>query len=314
LKRLRTIVVFLLFAGAGQLHAQGSSSLHPQESDSLLLSSDPILAELDSILNSPDSLSILGLIDSLLALTEERSQLAVRFGYNSNVIASPNTVNINKFGLSPGISFFHKSGLYADLASYWSNQYDPALYLTVPSIGYLVLPTSRWSILAEYSHYFYNKPDSVQGTGTTTNTPYTNNLYMSNFWDAGLLTGRLDYSFLFGEQTGNRFYAAIGLDLVKKNWLGIERVRFFPTAGLLYGNETVITYVENRRTRRIDVVIDKPWGILNYSLSAPITLSWKNWSLLSSYTYNFPQPLPGEMLDISHSGFVTFTLTRYFEL
>jgi len=296
------------------LYAQGSNSLHAQEPDSLLLSSDPVLAELDSILNSPDSLSILGLIDSLLALTEERSQIAVRFGYNSNVIASPNTVNINKFGLSPGVSYFHKSGLYADLASYWSNQYDPELYLTVPSVGYLVLPTSKWSILTEYSHYFYNKPDSIKGTGTTTNTPYTNNLYISNYLDLGMVTGRLDYSLLFGQQTGNRFYAAIGLDLMKKKWLGMERVRFFPTVGLLYGNETVVTYVEQPRLRRITEVKTKPWGILNYSLSAPITLSWSHWTFLASYTYNFPQPLPGEMLDLSHSGFVTFTITRYFEL
>lgn len=313
--RLGIIVLSLLLAQVAQLRAQGSNSLHPQESDSLLLSSDPVLAELDSILNSPDSLSILGLIDSLLALTEERSQLAVRFGYNSNVSASPNTVNINKFGLSPGISFFHKSGAYADLASYWSNQYDPQLYLTVPSVGYIFLPTTKWSILTEYSHYFYNKPDSIQGTGTTTNTPYTNNIYISNFWDGGLITGRLDYSFLFGEKTGNRFYAAIGLDFVKKNWIGIDRVRFFPTAGLLYGNETVETQVLVFNPRPgWDEVIEKPWGILNYSLSAPLTLSWRNWMFLASYTYNFPQPLPGELLDLSHSGFVTFTITRYFEM
>jgi hypothetical protein len=315
LTRFGIIVVALLLALAGHLRAQSSSSLSPQESDSLLFSSDPVLAELDSILNSPDSVSILGLIDSLLALTEERSQLAVRFGYNSNVSASPNTVNINKFGLSPGISFFHKSGLYADLASYWSNQYDPGLYLTVPSAGYIFLPTTKWSILTEYSHYFYNKPDSIQGTGTTTSTPYTNNIYISNFWDGGWLTGRLDYSFLFGQKTGNRFYAAIGLDLIRKNWLGIDRIRFFPTAGLLYGNETVETQVLVFNPRpHWEERKDKPWGILNYSLSAPLTLSWKSWTFLASYTYNFPQPLPGELLDLSHSGFVTFTITRYFEM
>jgi hypothetical protein len=306
LKYTWAFAVFIVFASP-------RSGLAQRE-DSLLLASDPIIAELDSILLSPDSLSILSLLDSLLELTEPRSQVAARLGYNSNITATTNTVNINKFGLSPGVAYYHKSGLYADVGAYWSNQYDPHMYLTVPTVGYIALPTSNWSVLAEYSHYFYNAPDTIQGTGTLTNTPYTNNIYLSNFVDIGMLAARLDYSFLFGDQTANRFYTAIGLDLMKKNWLGIDRIRFFPTAGLLYGNETVITYEVIPGHRRPQEKKDKPWGVLNYSLSAPITLSWGNWNLLTSYTYNFPQSLPGEMLDLSHSGYVTITLTRYFDL
>jgi hypothetical protein len=284
---------------------------HAQSADSLLLRSDPVLAELDSILNSPDSLSIISLLDSLIALSEQRSQLAARVGYNSNVSSATNTVNINKFGLSPGVSYYHKSGVYADVGAYWSNEYDPQLYLTVPAVGYIAVPTTKWSILGEYSHYFYNKPDSIKGTGTATNTPYTDNLYLSNFVDFGLFTTRLDYSFLFGQQTANRFYAAVGLDFMKKKWLGMDRFRFFPTAGILYGNETVTTYP---KTRPFIPKTTKPWGILNYNLVAPVSLSWKNWNILASYTYNFPQPLPGERLDLSHSGYVTLTLTRYFDM
>src|SRR5690349_12194010 len=136
----RWIIILLIFS----VHVPQAWA---QNADSLLFKADPVLAELDSILHSGDSLSIIDLIDSLIALTEERSQLAVRVGYNSNVTTATTTVNIAKFGLSPGVSYYHKSGLYGDLSTYWSNEYDPGLYLTVPSIGYIGLPTHNWSVL-----------------------------------------------------------------------------------------------------------------------------------------------------------------------
>jgi hypothetical protein len=288
--------------------------------------SDPAFAELDSILNSPDSLSILNFLDSLLSLTEERSQFAVRLGYNSNVTASTNTAAIKRFGLSPGVAYYHRSGAYADLSTYFSSEYDPQLYLTVASVGYMGFPTQKWSIMAEYSRYFYNAPDSIEGTGTTTNTPYTNNLYFGNYLDVSIITFRLDYSLLFGEETANRFYGGFQVNLIKENWLGMDRVRFFPAAGLLFGNEQVVNYVPNW-TRPFEYflllrqgkpvykeVITKPWGIMNYALNAPLTMSVKNWTFLASYTYNFPQPLEGETLDVSHGGYITLSVSRYFKL
>lgn len=288
--------------------------------------SDPAFAELDSLLNSSDSLSIIGLIDSLLLLTEEHSQLSLRLGYNSNITASTNTVDIKKFGLSPGVAYYHKSGAYADVSTYWSREYDPQLYLTIASAGYLAVPTKQWSVLAEYSHYFYNKPDTADATGVPTNAPYTNNVYVSNFYDVGIFTLRLDYSFLFGGETANRFYPAIGLNLTRQKWRGFDRVRFFPSAGLLFGNETVVTYEPNwsspleyfiliRENKPVyREVITKPWGVLNYAISLPVSAAFKNWSLLASYVYNFPQPLPGELLDVSHGGYIAVSVSRYFKL
>lgn len=288
--------------------------------------SDPAFAELDSILNSADPSSITRLIDSLLLLTEGQSQLALRVGYNSNITAATNTVDIKKFGLSPGLAYYHKSGAYADLSTYWSNQYDPRLYLTVASIGYVVIPTTKLSVLAEYAHYFYNAPDSIEGTGTVTYTPYTNNIYLSNFLDASIFTFRLDYSFLFGRETANRFYPAIGLNLVRSNWRGMRRVRFFPSAGILCGNEKVVTSIPNCTNPAACALLQraglplytdvttKPWGVLNYAVSIPVSASIRDWTFLATYVYNFPQPLPGELLDVSHGGYISLSVNRYFKL
>jgi hypothetical protein len=193
-------------------------------------------------------------------------------------------------------------------------------------VGYIAIPSPTWSIIAEYSHYFYNTPDSLEDSGTTTNTPYTNNVYVSNFVDIKIFTLRLDYSLLFGEETVNRFYPAVGLSLVKSNWLKLDRVRFYPSAGLLYGNETVITYVPNWtrpleyfRLLREGLPVftekkDKPWGIMNYAINAPLAVTVSDWTFLVAYTYNFPKALPGETLEVSHSGYITLSVTRYFKL
>src|SRR5690349_516475 len=92
------------------------ASLNAQDADSLLTK---------ATLTSQDTLSIVDLIDSLLTLDDElKSQLAVRVGYNSNVLEAGRTLGIENFGLSPAISYYHKSGLYADLTGYWSKDFD----------------------------------------------------------------------------------------------------------------------------------------------------------------------------------------------
>ena len=77
-----------------------------QHADSLLLS------QTETELSFDDSLSIFYLIDSLLQQGDlDVSQLAFRLSYNSNVLSTGRTLGIENFGLSPGISYYHKSGL-----------------------------------------------------------------------------------------------------------------------------------------------------------------------------------------------------------
>lgn len=314
-------LLFLFFAWTS--HAQEETA----PADSLLLQSDPVLAELDSLLNSSDSLSVLGLIDSLLSMEPLRSQVALRLGYSSNVNAAARSLSINKFGLSPGVSYYHKSGAYADASAYWSQEYDPSVYLAVASAGYLGAFTPHWTVLGEYSRYFYFYKTPVADTGTpsTSLTPYTNNIQVSNFWDAHIFTFRFDYSFLFGERNAHRLSPVIGLNLRKKNWLGMDRISFFPSVSLLSGNETIVTYVPYT-TRILEIIYryrrnlpltypseSKEWGVMNYGLSAPLSASLKGWTFLITYNYNIPQALPGEELGLTNSGFLSLSISRYID-
>ncbi len=326
---MRTGALLFLFVACTSLYSKG------QDKDSLLLASDPVLAELDSILNSADSLTILDLIDSILqAPVDLNSQLAVRMGYNSNVVSGSRTVSINKFGLSPGVSYYHKSGFYADASSYWSRQYSPNLYLTILSAGYMGDITSKWSLMAEYSRYFYTPITQAELDNSATDIdstsqisiPYTNNIFVSNFFEAGKFLFRLDYSFLFGKQAAHRIAPVITYNFKKKKVLGCDRIAVLPSVSLLLGNETVFEQVPNF-TRPIQAIqlyrLGRPlyteiqhkvWGIMNYSISVPLIVTKGNWSASAGYVYNFPQSLPGEETGLTHGGYITVGITRYFEL
>jgi len=304
------------------------SASRAQELDSLL-KNDPVIAEFDSLINSEDSLSLFQLIDSIILLPDagliEKSQMAIRLGYNSNAVAASRTLGFNQFGLAPGVSFYHKSGLYADATGYWSSEYEPNYYLTVLSGGYMKTVGKHWTFLAEYSHYFY----SDQGDGVR--VPYTNNMGMSNFIEFGPFNFRLDYSLYFGEKTAQRITPGVFLNLEKRNWHGLKRIAFFPSANVLFGSEEVTTYVaETRQYATKPLVIrylenhgisnnytyykevnKKEFGVMNYSLSAPASVALKNWTFLLSYTYNFPKALKGEELSISDGGYLSFSITRY---
>ncbi len=286
-------------------------------------SASEIFNEVDSLLTLQDSLYIFNLLDSMLsseAEVTESSQMAFRLAYNSNIVSTGRTIGIDKFGLAAGASYFHKSGLYADVSGYWSTEYDPDYYLTIASAGYMITPIKRWSILAEYNRFIYTE------TGPDVVVPYTNNIGLTNFFNFKPLVLRFDYYFYFGEKNAHRIMPGLGLNLEKRKWHKIDRVLFFPTFNVLFGTEVITEYIPYTTTRigvlyrirnnlPLYYTTEKTvFGDMNYSLSAPISITMKNWNFLISYTYNIPKALPGEELGLTNSGFLSATLTRYIGL
>ena len=279
-----------------------------------------ILDEVDSLLTLQDSLYIFNLFDSVLSNTiqvKQTSQLALRLAYNSNIVSTGRTIGIDKFGLSTGASYFHKSGFYADVSGYWSREYEPDYYMTIASAGYMISPVKRWSLLAEYSRFIYTD------TGADVITPYTNNIGVTNFFNFKPLFLRLDYYFYFGEKNAHRIMPGIGLNLEKRKWHGIDRILFYPSTNILFGTEVITEYFPYAKTRlgilyriRNDLPLyytkDKTvFGVMNYSFTAPLSITLNNWNFLVSYTYNIPKALPGEDLGLTKSGYLSATITRY---
>ena len=189
------------------------------------------------------------------------------------------------------------------------------------SVGYLHTFTKHYSVLGEYSHYFYNQPSD-----STVSVPYTNNFGISNYFEFHPVVMRLDYYLYFGDRTAHRVMPSLGLNLIKRNWLGFDRIMFFPSVAVLFGSELVTEYAlydnlyarilfNRTHLRKVPLYYEKnhtEFGVMNYGFSLPITFTKKNWTFLLSYTYNIPKSLPSEDLTLENSGYLSFSITRYF--
>jgi hypothetical protein len=294
-----------------------ASAAYAQDADSLSVNTSQLLS-------AEDSLSIFSLIDSLLHLEDAAgSQFALRISYNSNVLSAGRTLGIQNFGLAPGVSYYHKSGLYADLSGYWSKDFDPSYYLTVASVGYMHDLSDRFSIMAGYDRYFYNM------AGQDSYIPYKNTLSVTPIMDFKPLSISANYAFYFGDQYAHRIMPGLSLTLEKRRLWNIDRVAFLPSVFALMGNE-VITKIEfvppktfreavdNVRTygTRFSVVevSTNVFGMMNYAFSAPLSITHRQWMFTFSWTYNIPKALPGETLTLSESTYLSGSLMYIIDL
>lgn len=277
--------------------------LQAQDADSLLRTPK------DSVLTFADSLNIFQLIDSLMLLEEQdnHSQLAVRLAYNSNVFSTGRTLGIEQFGLMPSVSYYHKSGLFADVTGFWSKDFEPKYYLTVLSGGYMHTFSKYFSVTGNYDRYFYNSdiPDQA--------IDFKNTLGITPYFDYKFLSARVDYSFYFGNQTAHRIMPSLGLNLTKRNFLGIQRIRFLPAAYLLFGNTISTQATVNPLTGDIDISETKAFGVMNYAFSFPLYITHKHWSVFIGYTYNIPEKLKNELYVPPEAGYISAGLTYYID-
>jgi hypothetical protein len=285
---------------------------------------DVVSANIDSAFTSKDSLSIFSLIDSLLNLDKAPgSQLALRLSYNSNVLSAGRTLGIQNFGLAPGISYYHSSGLYADVAGYWSNDFDPSYYLTITSLGYMRDFSKRFSIMAGYDRYFYAM------AGENSYIPYKNTVSFTPILELKPITFTANYSFYFGDQTAHRIMPGMSLTLKKKSVWKFDRVTITPSVFVLWGNETITTFdivlpktLKEARdnflqygTRYTVVQTDKNvFGLMNYAFTVPVNINYKQWGLTFTYTYNVPKALSGEPLTLSRSTYLSGSLIYFLDL
>jgi hypothetical protein len=269
--------------------------------------------KLDSIFSYSDSLSIFNMIDSLLkSQVEVSSSMVIRAGFNSNIISAGRSIGVNQYGATAGASYYHKSGLFADVSMYWSEAYSPSLYLTTVSAGYLKNFHENYTAMVSYDRLIYNNQD------INVENPLTNMLGVSNFVDIKPVTLRLDYSFYFGQQTAHRITPGISIGLRKYKFLGLDRISSTPTYQMRCGNATITSIqlaqrnsvVLGRKLPIIQQTDSNEFGLMNHALALPLRLSKKNWSFTFSYSYNWPVALPKEESTLPQNSFTSLTLSR----
>lgn len=207
-----------------------AQELRQEELDEL----DALNAELDAIFaNEADSSSLFSLIDELLKPQPKISQLQLRVGYSSRVTSAGRDFGVDQQGIAPGISLYHRSGIYADASGFWNSELDPKYNLTVLTLGYIGQIKQKTTYSFSYDHSFYTEKDESQ--------TLTNSLSGSITQDFKYLYSGLDYSFSFGTASAHRLIWNLTGNLSTKGFGPFRRITFLPSIALLFGNQNITT-------------------------------------------------------------------------
>lgn len=315
-----------------------NSNLKAQEltnQDTSVLQYDLLLTEYlyyDSILLDElmaDSASFFQMLDDLVAKKYIKSSFSTRLGYSGQITNAGRTIGINQYGFNAGASYYHKSGLFADVSGYWNSDQVPNYNTTIIDLGYMGNFTPKWGFWASYNHYFYSEPEDE-----TITFPFTNAINASTNYYIKKLSFGLDYSFTFGDETAHRIRINSSYNLSKNKWWIFDRVSITPNLSLLMGNANVVTwqvnsarkqelinkiglrryrYLLNNYPNLLEEQLSHPvesnaLGLMNYSMFIPVTFTIKKFSLMINYTLNLPVALQGEELDTSLNNYVSTTL------
>jgi hypothetical protein len=329
-------------------------------------------AEIAKLEAELDSFGIFMLIDSvLLSDFSPPSELNIRIGYNSNVLNAGRNYGLNQHGISPGVSFFHSKGWFADLTGFWNSEFEPKYNLTMLSGGYMGILGNKFSYSFTAEKWFYHYE-----TESELNSLPKNSIGLSFNYNHRYFTTGLNYSYLFGSSTAHRLIGSInGIIKIPTFWK-IKSITLLPGFSTLYGNENILIqfngdileelktneYLQQnlrdeefqnflnsvnfsseeafalrridqnnrlndrqKRTRKTLIYLQNEdilnyvysildtqqnsYGIMNYSLSLPVSITFKSFSTFIAYTYSIPQKLPGETLDIDPVGFFSLTFS-----
>jgi len=223
---LTIIVIFCCFSIQWNVMAQSSDSTELAN----------LSAELDALFaNEEDSLSLFSLIDSLLTIGSAQSGLSVRLGYSNRITTVGRDFGVDQQGVSPGISYYHKSGIYGDVTGVWNSELDPKYYLTIATIGYLGTIGEKWAYSTSYDHSFFHSLDSA------VSFPLTNSLSGSITHDFKFLYTTFNYSYLFGNETAHQLAWNLTGVFKIKAFKPFKSISFMPTFSVLWGNQT-LTY------------------------------------------------------------------------
>ncbi|WP_420581704.1 hypothetical protein [Reichenbachiella sp.] len=189
-------------------------------------------AELDAIFeNEADSASLFALIDELLKPASKQSQLQFKIGYSSRVTSAGRDFGLDQQGLTPGVAYYHHSGLYVDATGFWNSEFDPKYNLTVLTIGYIGQLAKKTTYSLSYDHSFYTKKDASQ--------TLTNSLSGSITQDFKYIYTGVDYSFSFGSETAHRLIWNLTGNLGFKGFKPFNKISILPSIAILFGNQNI---------------------------------------------------------------------------
>ncbi|RYF76390.1 MAG: hypothetical protein EOO39_05630 [Cytophagaceae bacterium] len=163
-----------------------------------------------------------------------KAEINVRINYTSRAVFSGREFGVREWMSTPSITYYAKSGFYADLSGYYFSQSLPHYELTALSAGYLGIVSNRVTLSGEFSRTFLSQ-SSQQNL-----LPYSGNLSMS-YMISPVFSAGTDYYLMFGNATAHRVRFSLSAFASKKlatSAIGLKRISCIPTLTAIFGTET----------------------------------------------------------------------------
>jgi len=230
------------------------------------------------------------------------SSFVVNMDYDTRYLFAGRDYGQKKAALYPNLTYYHRSGLYGSLTGLCF--VDTAFYYAQTSLrlGYLGKFTKAWRYSASYNHTWF--VPASQGL-------LSNSLSVSTSVDFGPMITGASLTSYFGQENGKQLNVYLG-GAWDKDFTGwIDNVSISPTISMLSGTENVaFTRIPlkwyqasagkpwaQRRLNRIPKGANKEksvFGVLSFTLSAPIYISRGAFTFGITPTYVIPHALKGE--------------------
>lgn len=135
---------------------------------------------------------------------------------------------------TPSITYYAKSGFYADVSGYYFSQSLPHYELTALSVGYLNVVSSQFAVSGELSRTILSQK------GQQNLLPYSADASLSYNLNA-LISATADYNLLFGNATAHRIrlsLSAYASKIMPSSGFGLKRISVIPALTAILGTET----------------------------------------------------------------------------
>jgi hypothetical protein len=200
-------------------------------------------------------------LDSLDFKISQSSQLFVSTDYLNQVVYSGRDYGIKQFGLSPGITYRHKSGFWVSGLSYYFSGIPQKWGKADAVVGYATRLDDRLSASFSYSKWFYFGRSQSE-------LKYTFDHFLSSFWTIDL--GWFGLS--------PQAYYMIGKS-ENVTQVGLSASKYFEFKQVINGKDkiminpaiTAMLSTKNKSTNGSDLSNGKVLRIISYDLNIPVT-------------------------------------------
>lgn len=347
-----TVGYLLLFM---PLQVQGQKDSTNQALDSLFTELETLFGQEDSTAN------LIKMVDSMLLQKDIKYHAVMsRIAYLGEITTAGRESEVPQFGISTGVSYFHPTGIFADVNGLYNSAYEPKYFLTTLSAGYFKTFFNHWNFSSSHDFYIYND--------TLNNQPFNKAVNISNYYSPKHFDIGIDYSLLYGNSVAHRINNSIAFNHKWKFDGFIRGIRVFPGASVQFGNSEVVYWKQSdnpyfellqiieesnypQLSRRHQFYLTKllyeeryvaaslllrrnnftpeqiqdivntysekriksenSFGLMNYSIQLPISISFDSFNLMITYTHNFPVALPNETVEYEDNGFLSLSLSYF---